>query len=319
MAASRRISHTPPTSTRLPTPVSSACGHRACHHSFHARSTAGRRLPAARLYSRGFRKATSRSLFSPEPLNTRLRASLRPQMAMYYHSNFIADARYAFRRLARERSFTLAAIACLALGIGANTAIFTVVNGVLLRQLPFANPERVVHVWQTWTPKAWHDEQISAPELRDYQMKARSVEAVAGYLTSGTSLADGDRVRRVQLALVTPEFFSVVGVPPAIGRSFAAEEATIPGAVFAVISASLWNATFARDPSVVGREVVMNGRKVTILGIMPKDFSFPEGVDIWRPLVIGQQANDRSQHFINVLARLRPGVSVAAASAEFNA
>lgn len=238
---------------------------------------------------------------------------------MYSHSDFFADFGYALRRLSRERGFTLAAVACLALGIGANTAIFTVVNGVLLRQLPFDHPDRVVHVWQTWNPKEWHDEHISAPELRDYQAQSKSAESVAGYITAGTSIADGEGARRLQVALVTPEFFAVTGVRPALGRAFTAEEATVPGAVFAVISAPLWNASFARDPGVIGRDVVMNGRKVTIVGVMPEGFAFPEGVEMWRPLVIAPStANDRSQHFINALARLKPGVTVAAASAEFN-
>ncbi len=234
-------------------------------------------------------------------------------------SGLIQEFRQAGRRLGRDRGFAIAAVACLALGIGANSAIFTVVNAVLLRQLPLNEPERVVHVWQTWTPKAWHDEQISAPELRDYQSRARSAVAIAGYFATGTSVADGDHARRVQLALVTPDFFDVVGVHPAIGRAFTRDEATVPGAVFAVISSGLWNSDFAGDSSVVGRQVVMGGRKVTVLGVMPGGFTFPQGVDVWRPLIISQaEANDRSQHFINAIARLRRGTSVAAASAEFN-
>ncbi len=198
-----------------------------------------------------------------------------------YTASFIealrGDLRYALRGLRARPGFTAVAALTLALAIGANTAVFTVVNGVLLRPLPFANADRlmVVSYWPTYN-KHW----LGAPALlgRDFvtfQRTNRSFERVALIIPHGAQLTGTGEATTLPGAQVSTDFFSVLGVKPAIGRTFAPDEGTTTDAGVIVISHKLWQERFASDSTVLGRKIVLDGEPQTIIGVMPEGFDFP--------------------------------------------
>ncbi|HET6852345.1 MAG TPA: ABC transporter permease [Pyrinomonadaceae bacterium] len=228
----------------------------------------------------------------------------------------LKDIRYGIRSLVRNPAFTAIAIITLSLGIGANTAIFSVVNGVLLRPLPFADAERIVWLWDTipQLPTA----PTSLPEFLDWKEQNHSFEHLAAFLTGNVFLDSGDGTEDVPVGIVTPELFSLFKVNPIIGRTFTEEE-TQPGRFrVAVLSHSTWQKRFGSDPNIAGRTIQLNGRPYTIIGVMPAGFSFPERATLWRPLVIDRSALDRGPHFLNVVGRLKPDVTLAQAQAEMS-
>jgi putative ABC transport system permease protein len=229
------------------------------------------------------------------------------------------DVGLAVRCLRRAPAFAALVILILALGIGANSAIFSVVNGVLLRELPYDHPERIAYLWQRWDRADLPRVNASVPEFRDYEAGASTLEAIGGVVTAGTTLGDTLQPERIEMALVTPGFFDVFGVHPALGRAFTPEEALVPFAVFGLLSDRLWRNKFAADPGVIGSVALIGGRRITILGVMPPRFDFPRGVDVWRPLVLTGNQSDRSRRFIDVLVRIKPGVSLSVAEQDVHA
>jgi len=206
------------------------------------------------------------------------------------------DIRYAIRSLGKHPAFTAIAVITLALGIGANTAIFSVVNAVLLRPLPFADPERIVWLWDTipQLPTA----PTSLPEFLDWKEQNRSFEHLAAFQAGNMFVDAGDGSEDVRVGLITPEMFSLFHVNPIIGRTFTDEE-TLPGKFrVAVLSHSMWQNRFGSDPNVSGRTVQLNGRPYTIIGVMPARFSFPDGATLWRPLPIDPANLDRGPHYL---------------------
>jgi putative ABC transport system permease protein len=231
------------------------------------------------------------------------------------------DVRHAFRTLLlRTPGFTVVAVLTLALGIGANTAIFSVVNGVLLRPLPYADPDALVAVF--WTTATNSRDSHRAADFLDLQARNRSLAAVAGYRGDAATLVfpAGDPVR-VPASIVTASFFDVLGVPALLGRSFSAGDAG-HGEALAVISHAAWQQEFSADPGIAGRLVRANGAGYTITGVMPPSFNFPGGVKIWllspKPVptppidVPGDLLADRNVGYFQAIARVRPGVSAAA-------
>jgi putative ABC transport system permease protein len=229
------------------------------------------------------------------------------------------DAGLAVRGLRRAPAFAFLVILILGLGIGANSAIFSVVNGVLLRELPYDHPERIAYLWQRWDRAELPRVNASVPELRDYEAGARTLAAIGGVVTAGSTLGDTLQPERIHMALVTPGFFDVFGVPPALGRAFTAEEARVPFAVYGLLSDRLWRRRFAADRGVVGSVALIGGRRITIVGVMPPRFDFPHGVDVWRPLVLTGDQADRSRRYIDVVVRVRPGVSLSVAEQDVHA
>jgi putative ABC transport system permease protein len=229
----------------------------------------------------------------------------------------LKDIRYALRSLVRNPAFTAIAIITLSLGIGANTAIFSVVNAVLLRPLPFADPERIVWLWDTLPqlPTA----PTSLPEFIDWKEQNRSFEHLAAF-QSGSSFVDaGDGTEDVRVGIVTPELFSLFRVNPIIGRTFTNEETVIGKHRVAVLSHSMWQNRFGSDPNVSNRTVQLNGRTYQIIGVMPAGFSFPDRSTLWRPMPIDPANHDRGPHYLNVVGRLKPDVTLAQAQAEMSA
>jgi putative ABC transport system permease protein len=225
------------------------------------------------------------------------------------------DVRYALRGMRRSKGFTAVVVATLALGIGANTAIFTVVNGILLRPLPFQEPERIVEVS--------HEEpylSVSEPEFMDYRRESRSFERLAAYAPSNASLTGTEEPERVPAARVSDGFFAVLGVAPAVGRTFTADEDAFGGPPVVMISDGLWRRRFGGDRGIVGRTVRVNGTERTVVGVMPPRFGYPTAATaVWVPLGLKPDSLwTRNNHYLSAVGRLAPGATPTGARAELN-
>jgi putative ABC transport system permease protein len=218
------------------------------------------------------------------------------------------DIAYSVRGLARRRGFTVVVLATLALGIGANAAIFSVVNGVLLRPLPYPHPDRLFdfgHKPQTWL--------TSEPEFVEYRRDMRSIVGLAAYIKREATITSGDDPERVRAVSGSADFFPVLGVAPLIGRTFAPDEYVPNPAQVVIISEALWMRRFAADSAVIGKTLPVNGIERTIVGVMPSEFAFPEKrTDVWMPLprAIFDTPGDRSNHYLFMVGRLAEGVGL---------
>jgi putative ABC transport system permease protein len=245
---------------------------------------------------------------------------------------FAQDVRYACRTLRKAPGFTLVAIVTLALGIGANTAMFSVINAVLLRPLPFPSPDRLAAVGSIDlrpTPGAVASTSASWPDFFDWRAATRQFDHLSAYRETGLTLTDGASAVHVPVAVVSSDIFATLGVRPALGRGFRLEEEQA-GADVAVISDALWRSQFGAAGDVIGRVVTLNARRFTIIGVMPRGFHFPVSVpraDVWITNAQDARVDDpgdrpmtaqRGAHFLNVIGRLRPSASIASAQAEFD-
>jgi putative ABC transport system permease protein len=237
------------------------------------------------------------------------------------------DLRYGVRMFRQRPAFSLSAITALALGIGANTAIFSVVNAVLLRPLPFADPDRLVVVWQSnqqgeysQLPLAY----FNYDELRKQCQVCEDVGAWHSYTSTRFALTGGAQPEQAQYALVSAGLFSVLGVKPALGRAFLPEEDQPGAARVVIISHDLWRRRWAGDPNLIGRPVTLDGQSYTVVGVMPPGFvfpRFPRDAEIWTPLsgdpIPGRRFSPA--RYLNVMARLKAGATFAQAEAEMDA
>ncbi|MBA2341567.1 MAG: ABC transporter permease, partial [Pyrinomonadaceae bacterium] len=228
------------------------------------------------------------------------------------------DVRYGARMLARKPGFTLIAVLTLALGIGANTAIFSVINSVILRPLPYPQAERIVQAYWQWgkseTPA------VTATQYVFWKENSRSFAETSAYAptSSGFNLAGGAEPQRVRGIRASESFFRVLGVSPALGRAFTPEEDQPSAPCAAVISNDLWRNYFGGDPGTIRRQIELNGQSCSIVGVLPAGFHFETPVDVFTPLRL--QANPKDQgHNTNMLARLKDGVTPAQAQAEMDA
>lgn len=238
----------------------------------------------------------------------------------------VADARYAVRGLRRNPGLAAAAILTLALAIGANTAIFSAVNAVLLQPLPFANPSRLVMVGENNPEFNWHMADAAPANYLDWRARVpafRDAMAYADFPQSATLLGTGSP-RLVTSAYVTGNFFSVLGVPAQRGRVFRDDETWSRGAGVVVLSDRLWRDEFRADPSLVGKTVSIDGKDLVVVGIAPRSFAFPwQSVDLWAPLAWQKDQTSkvsfRRAHWLRVVARLREGVTAEQAAAQLTA
>ena len=232
-------------------------------------------------------------------------------------ATLMGDIRYAIRGMVTRRAFSAVILATLALGIGANVAIFSVVNGVLLRPLPYPDADRVVQIDHV-DPYST----ISEPEFVDYRDGTKRFERMAAFSqTSGTLTGEGEP-ERVTIARVSDGFFSILRVPTEVGRTFVPEEDKRHGMPrrAAVLSHGLWTRRFGADRSIVGKAVRINDVSVTVVGVMPEGFSYPSSeVAVWTPLRLNYDTLwTRNNHYLRLIARLGPGVSATAATNELN-
>jgi putative ABC transport system permease protein len=228
------------------------------------------------------------------------------------------DLRYAVRSLLRSPGFTLAAVATLALGIGANTAVYSLVRGVLFRALPFPAPERLVAVSETYPARSITAMVASPPNFLDWKSQSRSFAALGAYTTTDVALAEGAEPERLRATAVTAGFFEALSVAPLHGRVFAAGAFVPGGDRVAVVSHAVWQRRFGGDPTLPGKSIRLDGESYRVAGIMPAGFRFPEdGPDLWVPLAFGPDvATQRGAHYLSVIGRLLPGVSRERANAE---
>ncbi|HEX8145573.1 MAG TPA: ABC transporter permease [Pyrinomonadaceae bacterium] len=230
-------------------------------------------------------------------------------------SDFFQDLSYGARVLLKNPRFTLVAALTLALGIGANTAIFSVVHAVLMRPLPYPEPERLVRCYWQWpnddTPV------VTGLEYSFWKEHNRSFQDAAAFsaISSGANLVAGAEPERVRTLRVSEGFFRVLGVSPAIGRAFSPEEDQPNGPLVAVITDGLWRRYFGGDKSVVGRQVQLNGRTRTVVGVMPPQFRFEMPVDVLVPHQLSVDPTDQG-HNTGMIARLKPGASLQQAQAD---
>jgi putative ABC transport system permease protein len=233
---------------------------------------------------------------------------------------FWQDFRFGLRVLGRQPGFSAVAMLALALGIGANTAIFSVVNGVLLRPLPFRDPGRIVTVWQRDAQTGNDRERVSPANFLDYRERNRVFEGMAALRPYGLDYTGEGEPETWPAWLVTEGFFEVVGAGALHGRTFLPEEYRPDGANAVVLGHGLWRRKFGADPAVVGRSVVLDGRPHTIVGVMPPEFHFTQERELIAPVVFGEQERARrGATYLGVIARLEPGVSVEQAEADMGA
>ncbi len=237
----------------------------------------------------------------------------------------LQDLRHGIRLMLRAPAFSAAAMATLALGIGANTAIFSVVNGVLARPLPYPKGDELVSTWGRFLPESGYEFQyfsISEPEYLDYRRQTRAMEDVAAYQWEQANLSsDGVEPVRIRTVAATSNLFSILRVAPAHGRVFSEEESRPGAGCVTVLSRTLFESAFAADVAIVGRDVHLEGAPCRVLGVMPEGFAFPEPeILAWTPLRSDPtHPRDRESHGLAVLSRLRAGTSLERARAEMTA
>ncbi|HSL69485.1 MAG TPA: ABC transporter permease, partial [Longimicrobiales bacterium] len=214
------------------------------------------------------------------------------------------DLRYAVRTLMRSPAFALIAALCLALGIGVNTAIFSLVRGVLFRPLPFANADRLTAVWATDERRGVDEAYITYADL--HELRTSGVfEQVEGFAGRNVTLTAGDQAERIEAGSITPGLFQMIGVRPQSGRWFRADEGAPAGQEQVVLlSDALWRTRFGADPGILNQAIPINGRLLTVVGIMPPSFMFPETEKLWLPLGMADATN-RQARFIWALGSLR--------------
>ena len=225
------------------------------------------------------------------------------------------DLRYAARMLQKQPGFTIVAVVTLALGIGANTAIFSLVNSILLRPLPYREPDRLVHMMQS-SPKldlpSWG---VSQADFAAYRDQNRTLESIALYNSGGTNLTGVGEPERLTVTNVTADFFKVLGITPILGRTFDKGEDSAGRNTVCVISYGLWQRRFGADPNIVGRTLNLNNTPTQVVGVMPADFKFPRAeIDLWLPLAFDEKRT--APYFYQVIGRLKTNVQLAQAQVD---
>src|SRR2546426_328442 len=231
------------------------------------------------------------------------------------------DLRYGARTLAKKPGFTLVAVMTLALGIGANTAIFSVVNAVMLQPLPYQKPEDLVLVRHIDTTQGTKSESVGYADFKDWKAQNRVFEDLATFRQWNFALSVDNDLEQVQGATVSSNFFQVLGVEPFKGRAFLAEEEERGSEKVALVSHALWQRVFGGDEELIGRQVKLSNQLFTVVGIMPPDFKFPfemERAEIWatNAILSSGMMDYRGARNVQVVARLKPGVSRQAAQTE---
>jgi putative ABC transport system permease protein len=232
------------------------------------------------------------------------------------------DLRYATRTLRRNPGFTAVVVITLALGVGANAAIFSLVSGVLLEPLPYHEPERLVTVWEHDRGSSGAMSQVSPPNYADWKEQAGVFSDMSAAYWWSATLTGGDGAELVLGAAVTPGALTrVLGIQPVAGRGFVDDDGFAGARPVVILSRELWTRRFGEDPAILGATVELNGVSRTVVGIMPAGFEVPTypTAELWRPLTADTYEDDRSSHYLRVIARLRSGATVQQARTEMNA
>ncbi len=230
---------------------------------------------------------------------------------------FLRDIRYSLRTLAKARGFAIVTVVTIALGIGANTAIFSVIDAVLLKPLPYRDPDRLLMVWEK--PPGSERNGISAANFLDWRDQNHVFEQMSAITGEGYNLADATQPEQIQAAKVSANFFDLLGVKPAWGRTFLPTEDQ-PGRDHAVVlSHRLWKRRFAGNTNFIGQDLRLNGEKYTVVGVLKPNGNFDRGwAEMWTPLALDPAKVTRDFHFLQVFARLKPNVTKSQAQAEMD-
>ena len=222
---------------------------------------------------------------------------------------FVQDLRYAARTLIKNPGFAALTIACLALGIGVNSTIFSVVDTVAIRPLPFRDPDGLVSLHTTHRANGIDRGSASFLDVQDWRARTRSFADIATVTGRSLTLSDGDEPERFNGATVTWNMFPMIGIQPILGRQIRQEEDTPGGPRVVLLSHGVWQRRYAADPAVIGRTITVNGNPHAVVGVMPPKFQFPEQAQLWIPQTPIEFASPRSARNLQVMARLKPGVS----------
>jgi predicted permease len=236
----------------------------------------------------------------------------------YYLETIWQDLRLGARMLLKHPGFTFIAVLTLTLGIGANTAIFSVLNSVLLRPLPYRAADRLVWIWDSNASAGYPRFGSAGPNFKDWQQQSVSFEYMAAFAGWSFNLTNEGEPERIQGALASPDLFPMLGIKPVIGRVFLPAEEQAGNHRVALLSYGLWQRRFAADPGILNRSLTLNGENYTVIGIVPADFRSLYQADIWTPLALDVLKSGRGSHFLNVIAQLKPDVSIQQAQTEMN-
>jgi putative ABC transport system permease protein len=232
-------------------------------------------------------------------------------------STLLQDLRYGLRMLAKDPGFTAVAVIALALGIGANTAVFSSVNAMLLHPFAFKHLDRIVGVWET-VPKLNANHIKAAPaNFRDWEEQSKGFDMLAASHGWNVNLTGAGVAERVEGYQVTAGFFPLLGMPPQFGRAITAGDFQPGHTSIVVLSYGFWQRHLGADPGIVGKSLHLNGQEFTVIGIMPADFDYPVGSEAWAPLDLSSAENaDRAAHYLQVIGRLKSGTTMAQAQAD---
>ncbi|MGD8328997.1 MAG: ABC transporter permease [Acidobacteriota bacterium] len=256
--------------------------------------------------------SATRRRFSPHSDRPRF-----PRKRESVMGTLLQDLRYALRGLRHNPGVTAAAVLTLAIAIGANTAMFSLVDGILLRPFAFPEPDRLVQIWDSNPSRGWDYFSVSPPNFVDYREQSSSFESVTSYFNSNTTLTGVEEPERLRVAVVGPDYFQTFGIQPQVGRAFAPSD-NEPGANDVVIlSAQLWNRRFGGDPDVVGGVITLGGRPMTIVGAFTEAIDAPATAELWMPVDLSpDNVGSRGAHYFAVVGRLKPSATFESATAD---
>jgi len=227
-----------------------------------------------------------------------------------------SDLRYSLRKLARTPGFSITAVAVLAIGIAANTSIFSVVNAVLLRPLPYREADKLVYLFETSPRSGNRTNVVNGGNFTEWQSRNRSFEAVGAVAASPVNLTGQGEPEQIKAAYITKEVLPILGVSPMLGRNFSNDEVQPNGPSAIIIGHGLWQRRYGGDPTVIGRRVQVNGKETTVVGVAPAGFAYPASADAWSPMTPRRAWRGRS---LTVIARLKPFVEPDSAQSDMDA
>jgi predicted permease len=238
----------------------------------------------------------------------------------------LADARYAWRGLMKAPAFTIVVVLTLALGIGANSAIFSVVHAMLLAPLPYRDADRLIFVWSDMTDAGYPRAPLSGPEVADLRSRSTTVASFGAIWANTIALTGENDPEQLRIGIVTDDFFNVLGAEPALGRTFRPEDAAAGARPTILLSWAVFQRRFGADATVVGRQILINDRPTTVIGVMPASFrlllppdaSVPDDLQAFTPFGSRMTTGPRGQQYLRVIGRMKPGVTLAAAQADIN-
>jgi putative ABC transport system permease protein len=235
-------------------------------------------------------------------------------------SSFFQDVRYGIRALLKNPGFAIIAVLALTLGIGANATVITLANSILLKNLPFADSERILYISGSNREDAHNTFGISLPDYRDFAAQTKSFQSLAAYSGSSADLTDGEGFpTEYNVGKFTANGFSVIGQTPILGRDFQVQDAQFGAAPVAIIGYGIWETRYAKDPAIIGKAIRVNEVSTVVIGVMPRGFMFPGETALWVPLIPTADIDKRQSHPLRLFGHLAPGANIKSANAEMSA